>query len=272
MSHLTRFLVFLAIAVLVAGCKVAVIVVEGGEVQSIGSGTCFEGEICMVQVNDTNFADAFTAVPAEGWYFEKWNAGGGFFCSNSDDPTCTLSLEAGAGNSGIEALVASSETFYLMPVFKPDKDIITVDGKQWLQPVLFKGLSWSDIDAVCPHEEGRCNGVLNGQDLRGWTWASIDDFNALINFYIGRDELGPGGGDYYWELDSEWFPALFEDGWRSSREYDNFLGGVTRSNVEGFDEAYDPYISESWGIHEVNTHHDLNDYEAAGGAWFYRVP
>jgi hypothetical protein len=267
-----RFLILAGFVCFVAACKLAVIVVEGGEVQSQRSGTCVAGTICIVEVNDTNFRDLFTAVPNEGWNFQKWNSGDRLLCAESTFPGCEVSSEEAAGNSVLEALIASSETFYLMPVFVPAPDIIKADGKEWYQPYLFKDLSWNDINEIC--QEGGCKGVLNGIDLRGWTWASIDDFNALINFYIGRDELGPGGGDYYWELDSEWFPALFEDGWRSSRAYSNFLGGITRDlfNVEGFYEAYNPYISDSRGSHEVSTRADLNDYEAAGGAWFYRVP
>lgn len=56
MSQRIRVLVFLAMAGLVADCKVAVIVVAGGEVQSIVSGTCLAGDVCIVEVNDTNFS------------------------------------------------------------------------------------------------------------------------------------------------------------------------------------------------------------------------
>lgn len=45
----------LAITVLAAGCKVAVVVVQGGKVQSIGSGTCLEGDIRIVDVNEPAF-------------------------------------------------------------------------------------------------------------------------------------------------------------------------------------------------------------------------
>lgn len=67
MSQRIRVLVFLAMAGLVADCKVAVIVVAGGEVQSIVSGTCLAGDVCIVEVNDTNFSESFTAVPNPGW-------------------------------------------------------------------------------------------------------------------------------------------------------------------------------------------------------------
>ena len=91
MSSLGRVLVILFVTALVVGCKVAAIVVEGGEVQSFGSGTCLEGEICMVQLDNTNFSDVFTAVPNSGWQFVKWNSGEGFFCGDSIGTTCLIS-------------------------------------------------------------------------------------------------------------------------------------------------------------------------------------
>ena len=190
MWHQIRILISLAIVGLVAGCKVAVIVVEGGEVKSIGSGTCLEGEICIVQVIDTNFSDAFTAVPNPGWHFVKWNSGEGFFCGDSTDPTCTLSAVEFDGNEGIEALIASDQTFYLMPIFEPvlEPDTVTVDDKEWAQVDQFTNLSWNDINAVCP--AGVCSGILNGYNMTGWTWASFVEFEQLINAYEG-----PSTGD-----------------------------------------------------------------------------
>ena len=64
-------LLFAGLLGIIAGCKVAVMVVEGGEVQSTGSGTCIAATICIVEVNDTNFTETFTAVANTGWYFEK---------------------------------------------------------------------------------------------------------------------------------------------------------------------------------------------------------
>jgi hypothetical protein len=218
MWHQIRILISLAIVGLVAGCKVAVIVVEGGEVKSIGSGTCLEGEICMVQVIDTNFSDAFTAVPNPGWHFVKWNSGEGFFCGDSTDPTCTLSAVEFDGNEGIEAIIASDQTFYIMPIFEPGPDTVAVDGKEWAQVDQFTNLSWNDINSVCP--AGLCSGILNGYDMTGWTWASVDDVSVLFNHYLGRDELGPAP-----DASSDCGGALsfFYDGWRALETEDNDL-------------------------------------------------
>ena len=118
MLPLFNVVVILFVIALVAGCRVAVMVVEGGEVESVGSGTCAEGTICIVAVNDTNFSETFTAVPKTGWYFVRWNKGEDFLCGDSADRTCVISTVGTAGNAGIEAIIASDETFYLMPVFK----------------------------------------------------------------------------------------------------------------------------------------------------------
>ena len=110
-----------------------------------------------------------------------------------------LSFEGHEDSEAVEEMVASSEMFYLMPIFKAYQDIIKVDGKEWLQPALFTNLSWNDINAVCSADTGVCSGVLNDYEVTGWTWASVDDVNALFNHYIGRDELGPGPDRYHAE-------------------------------------------------------------------------
>jgi hypothetical protein len=230
MSSLFKVLVILFVTSLVAGCKVAVIVVEGGEVQSIGSGTCAEGTICIIEVNDTSFNEVFTAVPEVGWAFVKWNTGGYFFCGDSTDPKCVLSTVGADGKEGIESIIASDQTFYIMPIFTPvNSHIISVAGKEWAQVDLFTNLPWYHMNSVCP--DGVCAGILNGYDMTGWTWASIEDINTLFNYYIGSDVLGPGP-EIYHEIDAEWTPAFFGDGWRS---LDYIIPpGVVYTSLEGY--------------------------------------
>jgi hypothetical protein len=68
-----------------------------------------------------------------------------------------------------------------------------IDGKDWSQPNLFTGLSWSDISAVCNPGTGVCEGNLNGIDVTGKTWASVDDVNGLFNSFLPlAAQLGPG--------------------------------------------------------------------------------
>lgn len=37
-------------------------------------------------------------------------------------------------------------------------------------------------------------GVLNGYNMTGWTWASVEDMNALLNKYGGRRGCDAGFG------------------------------------------------------------------------------
>lgn len=194
MNRTLKFSAILSTVALITGCKLAVIVPEGGEVQSLGSGTCSAGTICSVEVPDTNFDEVFTAVPNDGWYFHKWNQGDRFFCGNSPIPECTLTFQGQQRGENIEALVASAEVFYLMPVFKDYPRATLVDGKsrviqvdgrewEWLQPADFIDYSYNQVAAVCPN--GICSGTLPGStiDLTGYTWASSDDVRFLFQAY-----------------------------------------------------------------------------------------
>lgn len=120
------------LTVILSGCKVAVIVVEGGEVQSTGSGTCLAGDVCINEVTNTSYAETYTAVPDSGWEFVKWNSGDGFLCKDSTNPDCIVSNLGTAGNPLIEAVVASEQTYYVMPIFSKRKAVdveFTLQGK-----------------------------------------------------------------------------------------------------------------------------------------------
>ncbi|MFC1579071.1 hypothetical protein ACFL3Y_01635 [Pseudomonadota bacterium] len=301
MKQLLRVLLLVSITAIMTGCKLAVIVVEGGEVQSTGAGTCVAGLICIVDVTDPNFSETFTAIPNDGWYFEKWNAGDGFLCAGSTDRTCTLSFQGHEDSKAVERMVASSEFFYLMPIFTQYPAMITVDGKQWYQPYLFTGLSWEDIDAICP--DGICKGMLKGYDLTGWSWASVKDMNDLFNYYIGSDQLGPGPDHanliYFTESahvpPNQPFPIqirdepipLIGDGWYLTRTLgygyvSSIIGGWTK---DALNKNPDLAFAASWSrvvdfyfqeLVSTNKKTDKVDGQVfpnfVGGAWFYRVP
>ena len=126
-----------------------------------------------------------------------------------------MSFQGYEESKEVKNIVASSEVFYLMSFLtmdNPIKDTIKVDGKIWAQVDLFTNLSWNQINAVCPN--GICAGILKGHDMTGWTWASVEDLNALFNHYLGANVLGPGPDHHMEDPDSEWAPAFFNDGWR----------------------------------------------------------
>lgn len=216
---------FLTLTLLtLSGCKLAVIVVEGGEVNT-PSGHCLAGEVCIETVTDTNYSAVFRAIPDAGWHFVKWNSGDSFLCKNSANRFCSVSNIAGAGNSVVEAIVASDTAVYLMPIFKEGLATVVADGKEWAQPIQLGALSWDEISAACP--AGVCTGVLNGYDMTGWTWATVDDMNSLFNSYIGTPELGPGPDS---TSDStpplEWAAQMYSEGWQNSYYDPGYYQGI----------------------------------------------
>lgn len=227
-----RIPALLFLLVVLSGCRLAVIAVQGGEVQSIRSGTCLAGTVCVNEVTDTSYSESFTAVPDTGWNFVKWNPGENFLCEDSTNPVCAVSNTLVAGNPLAEAIVASDQTYFLMPVFVevgvPITDTVTVDGTVWAQPDLFRISTWSAMNRVCPG--GPCNGVLNGYDMTGWHWANVEQVNALFNFFGVEPALkGPDRVD---EPDSTWAPALLRAGFRPTEI--NAYGAGQRFGVYGF--------------------------------------
>ena len=292
MKIVSQFLLFLLVIILMSGCKLAVINVEGGEVQSDGSGACVGGSICIVEISDTSFSETFMAVPNTGWHLEKWNSGYGLLCGGKTGLWCEVSLEGTSGNAAIEKMVASSEFAYLMPVFKPDTDVVTVDGKQWLQPSFFENVSWGDINAICPGGPCTVGGILNGHDMTGWTWASMDDLNSLFNYYLGAELLGPGPGASGYSgrepgLNQNWPSQFFSDGWRPNffspsicedgcfyyRGIAGWVAGRVRSGADTLIMAYlQEYGDASDSLGQVGVDAVSNNPEEQGeGAWFYRA-
>ena len=115
----------MALAVcMLAGCKVAVIVVEGGQVESGESGTCTPEKVCVHEVNDTDYKQTFTAVAAPGWEFVKWTNGDFNLCNNSTNPDCVIDSTLSKGNPGLEAVIASNTTFFILPLFQLAPDSV----------------------------------------------------------------------------------------------------------------------------------------------------
>jgi hypothetical protein len=186
---------------------------------------------------------------------------------NSTDPICVVSGVDAVGDAAIEAVVASDQMFYIMPIFVQAhvKDTVTVEGKEWYQPDLFTELSWNEINAVCP--EGKCVGMLNDYDMTGWTWATIKDMNDLFNYYIGSNVLGPGP-DRVLLGDSEAVTAFYNDGWRSSFSGMEDLEdwGVTQGWVSNSKNR--PWVTRCCMYDDMMATKPEN--VLAHGAWFYR--
>ncbi len=284
-----RLIALTVTLIALSGCKLAVIVVEGGEVQSTTSGTCqvavpgITGSACIHEVTDTNYTETFTAVPEAGWEFVKWNSGGDFFCADSTNPVCVLSNVGTAGNAGIEAIIASDKAYYIMPIFQQRTfSTINADGKEWAQTDVFWGLNWNEVDAVCPESTGGvCNGVLNGYEVTGWIWASNSDVEALYSSYGISPPMSPANQQVN-EFGSLWAPAFFAAGWVSyndgSPEMFEWSGsqGWVRDSVDSSDANWADivdFIDESIGLPDsARSGRVLAKTYAAGrlGAWIYR--
>lgn len=280
MKQTLKFLLLISIAALLAGCKLAVIVVEGGTVREGdgGGNVCDVGTICMFDVVNTESTYIFRALPSERWVFDHWQAGDRFLCGGSKEYQCRISLDQ-LEDEVAEKIVNSTMTAYLMPIFRPAKDIIRVDGKEWYQPDLFSNLSWNEINAICP--EGVCNGTLNGHDMTGWTWASLKDINDLFNYYLGSELLGPGPDRV--ELAPDAGSNIFEDGWLPTVKvffdpygYQRWIKGWTRNGLNtnpnqawpGSWEQFDPFYSEIQTDESYAKDHSW----VLDGAWFFRLP
>lgn len=92
-------------------------------------------------------------------------------------------------------------------------DVTYVGSTQWAQPDLFVNLTWTEINAVCPAGVCADGATLNGYDMTGWRWANADEVNAVFNFYLGTNAIGPGP-DYLFVKDAPWATAIFDAGWR----------------------------------------------------------
>jgi len=152
---------------------------------------------------------------------------------------------------------------------------ITVDGTEWLQPIDFVNRSWNEISTVCDPTSGLCSGSLGGNDLTGWTWANVDDVNALFNHYIPGAPMGPGPDD----LDRPYgtfSTPFFADGWTVTEvQVSGATWVVGLARELWFGGAYTPRIGgdedrgSDLAITEIRT--DPSTAAATSGAWFYRA-
>ncbi len=274
---------------LLAGCKLAVMVVEGGEVHVDPpfnpASTCSEGTICMHEISDTNYIHSFVAVPKPGWRFVKWSTGDSFLCSNNTSSSCEVNNAFLAGNEVAEAIVASPKTYYLMPLFEPLTEIgatVTMNGKAWAPMNGFGDLSWDDINAVCPVTNGgHClvGGKLMEYDMTGWTWASVDDVNGLINANLGSEAIGPGPDS----LPSSLVGLPLHNAGFPATAFVQVCGGCAAYTWKGWTSTQAPVVGQAhlaevvfsvaitnFGGHATTL---LTDDTSAGhSAWFYRTP
>lgn len=163
--------------------------------------------------------------------------------------------------------------------------IVNVDGKDWLQPADFLRLAWNDVSTVCDAITGACTGVLGSTDVTGYTWASVDDVNALFNYFLPDDPMGPGPMPEQPFPDGSFYPLLLNAGFISTSLAEPperlFVAGVTRSVVpDATDSAYlaiagnyaGNYTEASYDFATTNDANRKFFRLRDAGGWFYRDP
>lgn len=165
--------------------------------------------------------------------------------------------------------------------------IVTVEGRDWLQPLDFVTLSWVDINSKCDATTGTCTGILGTTDVTGYTWASVDDVNTLFNFIVGNSAMGPGPDYAFYEYQTI-LPLFTAAGFltTSVSSQHKQLTGFTRT-IENFpyvnpDEAFIGRVSSDCNFSCVDgmqtpdrdgtdTTSTLSLDETFGvGGWFFR--
>lgn len=156
---------------------------------------------------------------------------------------------------------------------------VTVNGLEWLQPIDFINKSWNTINTICDATSGLCNGSLGGNDITGWTWASVADMNQLFNYFIGSTEMGPGY-DSYLEVGGTWATsvlAIFTPTWNANNQV--LVTGLTRDVETTQNRALlGRVMIDSVNPMSIYDFANTNTTAATGlpvpdiGGWFYRAP
>lgn len=106
---------------------------------------------------------------------------------------------------GVAALAAFQWLVLCSAAAAPITDTVVVGDLEWAQVSLFAGLSWNDINNVCP--DGTCAGTLNGLEVDGWTWAAPV---AVAELFAATTDYSGNVSDTLLEQNSAWAPAFFE--------------------------------------------------------------
>lgn len=153
-------------------------------------------------------------------------------------------------------------------------DIVTVNAIEWVQPSEFAGLTWNDVNSVCPG--GACNGTLAGRDVSGWRWATRSEVGNLLFSAVSPH---PGGEAQYEEPDSSWAPAFFDVlGFAPTSDLGpvlRMLAGLTSdtsSGQAGIAFARDLNTQPFGDIDQAITDQLVSLTQPIEGVWLYRDP
>lgn len=117
----SRYLVLVVAVVMVASCKIRIVVPEGGDVSSVsGAFNCQAGNTCDIDVVDVFFDEVFVADASPGYTFKSWKRWKGSkngFCGGGTS-TCALTTVGFDAFPALVGVLQSENVFYLSPVFK----------------------------------------------------------------------------------------------------------------------------------------------------------
>ena len=184
---ITRAGFCLLLALVLQGCKLALVAVEGGDIESAsGRFVCLAGNNCVIEVTRTNFNDVFIARPHEGYAFSHWLGGDSTFCGRTTNPRCSLDLRPVAAEPAVQAVLESDDTFYLIPVF------VKLPAEE---PAGLSARLQTRYDNHCAscHDSGRFGAPITHRES---AWAvrlerGID--SMLSSVKVGRGAMPPNG-------------------------------------------------------------------------------
>ena len=156
-----------------------------------------------------------------------------------------------------------------------DSDTVIVGDKEWAQVDLFYGLSWLEINGVCP--SGNCgSGILNGYDMTGWTWATASQVGDFLFEPYG---VPPGSTSYDGSL-ADYSQFLSDTGFRTGIYFSSEGVAGWNSDLYNFFAIDFPLefggesivttsiVVSKWSNVFMNVPGDTND---GRGAWMFRA-
>lgn len=160
-------------------------------------------------------------------------------------------------------------------------DIVEADGREWAQVDLFGGLSWNEMNAVCPSGPCANGGLLNGYDMTGWIWAGLDEIGTMLGTFTGHDHVRSLAFSTRF---STWAPALLA-AFRPNDVDPNrgMVKTITRMQTLDFDRTVVPVtlsITDWYPRNNCNCVTDTispwiaydSDWSQFNyGSWFYRA-
>lgn len=275
----------LALVALITACSHPIEIEGEGDVMSAsGDRNCSLEDFQTAQDNCTkNYAigayeETYTPMPRDGWKFDRWAT----YCTTATAPNyeCSFDVDAATVRAVWGKTMPPLQAVFTVDNGLPISNTVTVEGREWAQVNIFTGITWNEVDAACSGEV--CTGKLNGYDVTGWVWASVDDVNHLFNSYLAEEgALGPGPDRLSTFDPTTWASEFYADGWtptETSSSHNQVFGLLSTSHST--DYAYEARIHDYFNNDPFNGSSDeaattyvqqKHERENYMGVWMYRA-